>query len=697
MYKEFKNITLLFTLILSFFIGINTFKAYDTKDDAITCTYKGTVIDENNLNVASEVVVHIKKTGEIKAIYTHWRGANVTNEKDVSNYKMTDEKKWNVTSRTWASWIYENNKGKTSTSATCPEYLLVGTTRESSGYCNTHFMSGTNDLDYADNCKNYQMSLKNVGSSRIADLQNPYDKNFNSLYFKSVTKSSGPYFDEVNSKGTTNSIEVAGNGEYLMYVKTANDKILKGHYMNPNKLECNSENNGIAEVIEKTFDSKYPNNTYAVIRIKTGMASNTKINCTYTKDNGTKISASLTVKVSGSSNTGTTTYTNPNLTCESSLTYNNNSSTINLGKIKTEVIDYNDGNNPNAPVKYYYQTQYGGWQEIDNNKDFTVYGTGGTSYTVKFNVNKSDYLKAVLKTGVKGSCPELYVDKAALSSKYTISTTRSGTIAETDDGFVLEGNGCRINVGEGDNNIGAITFLRYKKGNEYKYTYIKNNDKDNETIIGSAPNEIAKTYYDTKVVYTSAISYYIQFSKEAVKAIYDEYGVSCPPQNKKVCSKSDFDSANTGGVSYIYSFSTDQSVCGSYSGSESSGSEGSGRSSSSENNRSSGSNPESTSELIVVDPGNGEYGKDFCDVIFVGSVKDIVKMLILGIRIAVPVMLILLSMIEFMKAVSDADKMPTAKKNTITRLIIGVIVFLLPSFIKLIFTLADLDSCADIF
>ncbi len=66
------------------------------------------------------------------------------------------------------------------------------------------------------------------------------------------------------------------------------------------------------------------------------------------------------------------------------------------------------------------------------------------------------------------------------------------------------------------------------------------------------------------------------------------------------------------------------------------------------------------------------------------------------IKLAVPVLLIVLTVIEFMKAVTSGkdDAIKVAFKHTITRLILGLIIFLLPTLIDYIMELLGLyDTC----
>lgn len=105
-----------------------------------------------------------------------------------------------------------------------------------------------------------------------------------------------------------------------------------------------------------------------------------------------------------------------------------------------------------------------------------------------------------------------------------------------------------------------------------------------------------------------------------------------------------------------------------------------------------------TDDLGITDSSTEVTAEVFCDKLFgsgSGRTKlyDIVHTLIFVIRIATPVILILMSMIDFTKATGDIEKMPKAKKNAKIRLIVAVIIFMLPALIKLTLTLVNLDSC----
>lgn len=83
-----------------------------------------------------------------------------------------------------------------------------------------------------------------------------------------------------------------------------------------------------------------------------------------------------------------------------------------------------------------------------------------------------------------------------------------------------------------------------------------------------------------------------------------------------------------------------------------------------------------------------------CNGIFGGKFGEFLKMILNLIKFAVPILIIGLSIIDFIKAIAaqdDKDLKNAANKLT-KRMIIGVIIFLLPTLIEFILKLADINS-----
>lgn len=83
-----------------------------------------------------------------------------------------------------------------------------------------------------------------------------------------------------------------------------------------------------------------------------------------------------------------------------------------------------------------------------------------------------------------------------------------------------------------------------------------------------------------------------------------------------------------------------------------------------------------------------------CDLTEVKKIMRIIKIVILLIRIAVPIILIVVGMLDFMKATSSGDD-ATLKKTLsqfVRRIIAAVLVFLIPTFVSAIFTLIGANT-----
>lgn len=103
-----------------------------------------------------------------------------------------------------------------------------------------------------------------------------------------------------------------------------------------------------------------------------------------------------------------------------------------------------------------------------------------------------------------------------------------------------------------------------------------------------------------------------------------------------------------------------------------------------------------TDELQISDSNNN--GDLACEDLFGpednrNSFWEVLHTVRIGIQIATPILLVLLTMVDFTKATALEDALPKAKKNAITRSIIAVVIFLVPTFINLLFNLLGMTSC----
>ena len=79
-----------------------------------------------------------------------------------------------------------------------------------------------------------------------------------------------------------------------------------------------------------------------------------------------------------------------------------------------------------------------------------------------------------------------------------------------------------------------------------------------------------------------------------------------------------------------------------------------------------------------------------CEEVLGYDIIDLLKNIVSILRILVPILLNIFGVVDFGKAIfaGDEDKMKKAQKTFITRLIIGVVIFLIPSLLKLVLNVA---------
>jgi len=78
-----------------------------------------------------------------------------------------------------------------------------------------------------------------------------------------------------------------------------------------------------------------------------------------------------------------------------------------------------------------------------------------------------------------------------------------------------------------------------------------------------------------------------------------------------------------------------------------------------------------------------------CDVPDVLKVLRLVKIAIIILKIAVPIMLIISCMIDYMKVVGDNSQLPDVNKAIVSKVIAAIVVFLIPTFVSILFNIVD--------
>lgn len=78
-----------------------------------------------------------------------------------------------------------------------------------------------------------------------------------------------------------------------------------------------------------------------------------------------------------------------------------------------------------------------------------------------------------------------------------------------------------------------------------------------------------------------------------------------------------------------------------------------------------------------------------------GETMKLIRELFGYVKIAIPVILIVMGSIDFVKAVvaSDDQKMKKAQKDFVTRLIVGVAIFFVPSILEFLLSLIEIETC----
>lgn len=83
-----------------------------------------------------------------------------------------------------------------------------------------------------------------------------------------------------------------------------------------------------------------------------------------------------------------------------------------------------------------------------------------------------------------------------------------------------------------------------------------------------------------------------------------------------------------------------------------------------------------------------------CDIKEVAKIMKIIKVVIDIIRVAVPIILIVVSMLDFMKVVTsgDNDALPKTLTHFVERAIAAILVFLIPTFVSLVFFITGAEE-----
>ncbi|MBQ9853638.1 MAG: hypothetical protein IJO57_01225 [Bacilli bacterium] len=81
-----------------------------------------------------------------------------------------------------------------------------------------------------------------------------------------------------------------------------------------------------------------------------------------------------------------------------------------------------------------------------------------------------------------------------------------------------------------------------------------------------------------------------------------------------------------------------------------------------------------------------------------GETMKYIREVFTWVKIAIPIILILTGSMDFIKAIvaSDDQKMKKAQKDFITRLIVGAVIFFVPSILELLLSMIGIDNACTI-
>lgn len=679
--KYIKNL-FLFIFVLTMFL-INTTEIKAAPEEGFICTYSSPD------NGGYEVKVTLYKNNpskSSKAVYKKWKGDSENNEEAVHNYSTA----FYENSLNWDKWVYEHQK--------CPPYLLAAHNIQ---FASVNFSNDTN-ISYSDDSWNkYKKVLPLTDTVHVTNILNP--REVTNLYFKKVESGKGTVA-EMNKGGIISTLTVDGQTNNYLYIKTTTGSISSSKYMVRNRLKCTSSNSEVIPYIsEPIWDLEgkiFPNSSFATINFKADKAGTSTITCSYTTDTNKLIEGKITITVNSSNKNS---YDKQNLTCNYTADYGG----IKLSEVKVEVTDYNDGYNTQPGVKYYIKTKGGSWLEATYDKavpNYQNYKDGDPQ--MEFYSTIGEFRTALTENN---GCPNLYTSLyKGFTGKYyqlTFKQLNDGTLSKADDDFELLNKGCTIRVVDPTSNetIGDVNFLKYKNtiDNSILYSYVMLNGSENETQIGSEIKNVNAIYKQTTTGshgYVSNTVTEFQFEQAFLKTLYDNYA-SCelstsdlPTSACVVKNSSNTASGTTSTFKTVYTLSTDQNKCDL-----------------SKDNVGAVTNDdvEIGNEYDAVSAGKtgelnlaaGDNGGDMtCDDYFGpegsrNSLYDVLKTVITAVRIGTPILLILLTMVDFTKATTNDEALPKAKKHAVTRAIVAVIIFMLPSLVNLVFALIGMESC----
>jgi len=720
--KHIKTIFTFFILFCAFFGRLWNLKA----ETALTCVYTDSSGD-------SEIRIKVNTNGKLTEYdYVKWNGSK---KSEIESTSFADDY-WE--DGYWDITAYEKRPSK---DEACPPYIwgsYSGILTDGSGIYSHSIPYFVNSSTYTSgSSKKYIYKHEKVlsynpdKSSYDALMKNP--RPVGTLVFKQGTSTTYSDDEARPADFKMTSITTESDKKYLIYIKGSNKTFGEAAHLSKGAIECSTtDTTGAIKNISNVSILNIQNTLYnpiAYFTFETGTPTKgtaATITCNYQKNNdGQTVSSSGSFNITVNNSNTNKTYTEQDLKCEYISTVDGTE----FVPFQVEIKNWNDGYNDGYKeenVIFRYKNASGSWDTVqDVSKKITACQNCTSNKGIYVTLTKSQFFSALVKKN--GDCPVLYAAKDTVighGGHYKFTTdTYTGERMQRYIRYTKKTNGsyvanyynedktqqCARDVSfniAGKDVTTTITFL--KNGNEFFYKV--SGMGETETSITS--NITSKNDLDIKVA--SAITkstgnnythdyyevYYVSIQYDYLKKIYDNMdpcynvapitNITGPTQTEK-----DTGAGKAHYTNYFINWATTAEEL------PDEGTEGNENKDVEVGGVVQGTGVETaqggrTDELnLTAGDNNGDMT---CDDFFGpegsrNSLYDVLHTLITAIRIGTPILLILLTMIDFTKATANDEALPKAKKQAVTRAIVAVVIFMLPSLVNLVLLLIGMESC----
>lgn len=721
--KSTKYIKSTFTFLILFIAFFINGTSYNAKTGLI-CVYT-----EKTSGYDYKIQLEVNTDGKVTSYdYVKWAG----DKKYESSADADMDDYWEA--GYWDITAFEN---RPNVNKSCPPYILGshwGLFNGDGIY--THYvpkfvnsLSATYNSTESHVVNNQKVLTYNESESQYKEyINNP--RALSGLYFKQGSSKSFKYDETTGADFNQTSITVDSDGEYIIYIKGTNKKTGEAAHLSKGSITCTTDNAGaIKEISAVTISnlSGTPYNPVAYFTIKTGTPTQgtaAKITCQYQKNDD---KANIVVNKSGTlsvtvNNTNTNkTYNVQDIKCEYNAKIDGNDFT----KFLVEVKNYNDGyttfNENDVTFSYTDASAPPQWKVASSvTTSISTCEHCDNNHKLYINLTKQQFFNALI--AASGDCPILFTSKhggLGHGKDYIFKTT--GSQEQRMDRlykYTRKTNGSYIkqsyNEDQAVNCTRSVTFEYNGKDNVKTVTFMKNGESfyykvpeisQTETNITSYVN--GNTDLEIKIFQVNQISggtasknnytqYFLKIKSDYLKHLYE---------NMNTCSFAEPATTKTGPITtttwdtytkyyFHWALNSEDLPTEGTLGNEDEDAElgdviqGTGV-----------ETPTGSGQTGELNLSAGDNSGDMtCDDFFGpegsrNSLYDVLHTLITVIRIGTPILLILLTMIDFTKATANDEALPKAKKHAVTRAIVAIIIFMLPSLVNLVFALIGMDSC----